>query len=275
MRRWTGAVCCMLLLLFQACKTTEQVKQPDRAFSREEKQRFRELLRNAPEYHTFISKMNLTLRSGNNSFTTKATLRIIKDSLLQISIQPLMGIEMFRIQVTPDSIVIVDKPGRRYMAEAIADYRSVLPVDLHLASLQSLFLNRIFIPGSKESPGTLQLQDFNSDSGPSGQWNLSPVKETQWKFGFLVDRNNLLEETQISAFPGTQALRWVYSEFQKRENIYFPMHSGVTVSGLGTPVDVEWNYQRPEWNKPVKTDLSVSSRYRRVEGSEIFKTLLK
>lgn len=275
MRRLFGAMCCLVLLLFQACKTTEPVQRTGAVFSKEDKLRFKELLRNAPEYSTFTSRMTLTLRGGGGTLTTKATLRIVRDSLLQISIQPLMGIEMFRVQITPDSIVIVDKPGRRYMAEAIADYKSNLPVDLHLSSLQALFLNRIFIPGNENTEWPLELKDFRTRTDADGDWELVPVEKNQGQFIFQIGADNLLERTSITAFPGRQSLQWAYSEFEKKENLFFPMYAEVIVSGLSTPVSLEWNYQKPQWNKPVKTDLSVSSRYRKVEGAEILKALLK
>ena len=41
-----------------------------------------------------------------------------RNELIVLSLQPVLGIEMFRLEATPDSMVVIDKMNRRYTTMA-------------------------------------------------------------------------------------------------------------------------------------------------------------
>ena len=68
-----------------------------------------------PQFSTMnISKMSMSLNYGNMQFTFRSAVRIATDSILSISIQPALGIEMFRAEFTPSGFKVYDKMNRRY-----------------------------------------------------------------------------------------------------------------------------------------------------------------
>ena len=72
-----------------------------------------------PNFTTMnISKMSMSINYGQMTFTVKSSIRIATDSLLSISIQPALGIEMFRAEFTPSGFKVYDKMNRRYTSIA-------------------------------------------------------------------------------------------------------------------------------------------------------------
>ena len=51
-----------------------------------------------PQFHTMnISKADISLHYGNYDFTFRSSVKMVRDSIIAVSIQPAIGIEMFRI----------------------------------------------------------------------------------------------------------------------------------------------------------------------------------
>lgn len=276
MKQWGyGIVMFMFMLSLHACKTQEQLQPEKKNVNKEEKLRFREVISNAVKYDTFTSKVNLKLNAGGNSFTTKGTIRIIKDELFQLSIQPILGIEMFRIQVTPDSIIIIDKPGRRYLSEAIADFINDSPIDVHLNTLQALFMNQVFIPNHYADIVAADYKSFDFKKTEQSGLQLIPKHDKTYSFTFQINSDNLLQQSIVSTKGGKQSFIWEYSGFEPMGEAHFPMRAAARIVGLSTPASFSCDYLKPEWNKPFKTDKSVSSQYRRVRADEIINSLLK
>lgn len=85
------AICCML---FASC-STQRATAPRR-------------------YQTLHQKATATLQFDQRQYTMGATVQLWRNELVILSLQPVLGIEMIRIEATQDSVLLVDKMNRRY-----------------------------------------------------------------------------------------------------------------------------------------------------------------
>lgn len=145
----------LMMLLAASCNITRRAKikeapLPDATLTAEEiLQRAHEA---EPQYQTInISKCDLTVRFGDGTFTLRASARIIRDSLISISIQPMLGIEVARVEFTRRNFYVYDKMNKQY-AETPYDYlhlASGLPIDYN--TIQALLTARLYVmPGHQE-----------------------------------------------------------------------------------------------------------------------------
>lgn len=69
---------------------------------------------------TFVSatakEMVLNLEIGKETLQVKGRMEVIKDSLIYLSLQPFLGMEMYRLECTKEQLLIVDKTLHRYCA---------------------------------------------------------------------------------------------------------------------------------------------------------------
>ena len=79
----------LVALLFTGCKSSEKISESVKNISGE-KAHFSTLLNNYPPYASFSAKANIAIATPGGTLSSKATIRIIKDKVLQISIQPLL-----------------------------------------------------------------------------------------------------------------------------------------------------------------------------------------
>ncbi len=89
---------------------------------------FTDILNNQFTFKTFSSKLNLNLSSGTKSLSSKASLKIVKDKAIQLSVQPLFGVEMLRVYADRDSLVLLDRMNKRYVNESLEDVQNIYPV---------------------------------------------------------------------------------------------------------------------------------------------------
>ena len=82
---------------------------------------------------------------GIASLSSSVQVRMVRNSAIQISIRPLLGIEAARILVTRDSIIILDKLHKRYLAESVTALSGGMPVTI--SDVQDIFMGRPFVLG--------------------------------------------------------------------------------------------------------------------------------
>ena len=65
-------------------------------------------------YQNMTQKANATLQYDQREYSMSCSIQIWRNEMVMLSLQPILGIEMFRIEALQDSIWIIDKMNRRY-----------------------------------------------------------------------------------------------------------------------------------------------------------------
>lgn len=91
-------------------------------------------------------KLDAEFSAGEESQSFKATVRMRRDSIIWVSIAPLMGIEMIRLVVTPDSLKYLSKiPDQKfYYSGGISELSEKTGADLSFDVLQSILFGNAF-----------------------------------------------------------------------------------------------------------------------------------
>jgi hypothetical protein len=92
-----------------------------------------------PTWHTcLIQGARVTVTTQDNQISANATMQVVRDSMLVISIMPMLGIEMMRIEATPDEIIGIDKLHAQYARAGFDDINRKLTPSLSWEELQQL-----------------------------------------------------------------------------------------------------------------------------------------
>lgn len=88
----------------------------------------------APPVHHYAAKADVELKLPEQTRSFKAHLRSVQDSAVWMSVVPLLGIEVARVLLTPDSLKVMDKVNDQYFLgdTGAAKARFGLPPDLKL-----------------------------------------------------------------------------------------------------------------------------------------------
>lgn len=228
----------------------------------------------APRWQCVTGKVALNLNTGKSANKVSATLRIKRGDVIQLSVALLLGIEVARMEITPEGILVVDRMNKRYVRESFGAISELAHVDLNFNMLQSLFLNELFLP-RKTQLSVADASDFTViQDGTLACLEPKSGRILSCRFWTTADQG-LLEKTRIGVKGSAYGLDWAYSDFGALDGKNFPQHMLVNVLGIDKPISLDMKFSRLSVNSDWETRTELSSRYQRIELAELLKMLLK
>ncbi|MDR1602882.1 MAG: DUF4292 domain-containing protein [Tannerella sp.] len=221
------------------------------------------------EYKTLSTRLHIALATGTKkSFSSRASLKILRDHKLQISIQPLAGIEVMRIEFSPDSVKMLDRMNKRYLADTFENLKDDMQFAFNFHNLQALFTNRIFLPGETAWPDNA-FERFRYEQTPHGF-----IFRTQDLHGLnylFISHDEILSATEIAG--ATHALHLDYASFGPvGEGQPFPAEINAEWRvGDETKGSLAIRYSHIDLDRPVDISFEVPKNYERVGLSQILK----
>lgn len=92
-----------------------------------------------PTWHTcLIQGARATVATGNDRLSANVTMQTVHDSMIVISVMPMLGMEMLRVEATPIEVIAVDKLHGRYAKATYADINRRLTPSLNWDVLQQI-----------------------------------------------------------------------------------------------------------------------------------------
>lgn len=267
------SVSVLLAVLFLAgCKTTKTIGTVVAEGTKEQTEFFDSMMEQAFQYETFSARLNVELQVPGREFSSRVDLKILKDSTLQLSVQPFLGIEVFRMEITLDSIKLVDRMNKRYVAENYALLKGQVPVDFNFYNLQALFTNHIFIPGE---PGFTRKQYNRFKLNQGGSVVEAIIKDaSDISYTFKADGEEKLLSTYITDGDNRYALQWLYTDFRLMEQQVFPMLMDVRVLINGNAEGgMKISFSKMETDTLLNFDFSIPDKYKRITFADILKSI--
>lgn len=256
------------------CKSTTGVSSSGTAITKTEETFFTSVLDHSLRYETFSARMNLDFSSLKKELNSRVQVKIIYNDRMQLSVQPVFGIEVFRIELSDDSIKILDRMNKRYVADNYNELKQKADIDINFQNVQSLFTNRIFVPGENHI-STNHFRQFRvKKSDQTAELQLKGRDKTLYTF--IADSDEKLLSTSIENEPQKQQLSWTYSQFQTIDNQPFPMKMTAQLSSenqiQGTAT---LTFSNPVLNSPVTMDFIIPAGYSRITLEQLINSLVK
>jgi hypothetical protein len=104
-------------------------------------------------YQTLTERAQVSLTLDQHRYSMSSQIRVWRNELAVISVQPMLGIEMVRLEATTDSVLVFDKMNRKYVALSYPDIERIFNTQLSYKTIQD-FLTR---PTNKDNT-PLQMQ---------------------------------------------------------------------------------------------------------------------
>ena len=136
-----------------SCKTSTVVINKKEIKTISASNLFDSLVVNYANFSTFQTKMKLSVKADKKSNSLMGILRMSKDSMIWMSLNPGFGIEVARTKMNNDSIVFLDRFNKSYYNGDYNNINTLLGVDLDYKLIQSIFLNTLYFYGCTDSSG--------------------------------------------------------------------------------------------------------------------------
>ena len=264
----------VLVLLLASCSSTQSLKKSQSIEGMTETEYVESVISHAGGWDAMTAKMALAIDwEGKGTTKVNGTLRIKKSEVIQLSIAPLLGIEVARAEISPDGVLVIDRMNKRYVEVSFAEVKALANADLDFHTLQALFLNELFLPG-KDDLTSRDASSFRVEVGLDGV-TLDVKKAKRFSYRFLTQAPEaLLKESCIGLMNTPYRLKWEYAGFRPLDAKLFPSEMQVSFLGAKKPVKASFALSRLSTNADWDTHTEVSKRYEKVELEDILKLLL-
>lgn len=260
------------VLIFSGCKSSKKAGTTVSCEAKAHNEFFELMEERAFQFNTLTARLNVELKMPKSNMSSRVDLKMVRDSAFQLSVQPFLGIEIFRAEFTVDSIKVVDRMNKRYVAERYADLKGQTPIEFNFYNLQALFTNRLFLPGHQ----TIELKEFKRFKlNQEGNKAEIKVKDALGLlYTFLADSEEKLLATYITDPSEKYALQWTYADFRTTDGQPFPQLMDVNVLANGSSQGgMALRFSRIQTNAPVNLDFSIPAKYNRITFAQIIKSI--
>lgn len=263
-------------LFMVSCSTGKRVKKSDFIGNLTETEYWESVLANHSGMYrkALTAKMSLLLDLDGKSTKVSGTLRIKKGEVIQLSVAPLLGIEVARVEISPEGVQAIDRMNKRYVKVSFAELETLAKAKLDFHTIQALFFNELFLPGKTE----LSIRDISAfDIEQEGEVvRLDVRKSRKFSYRFLTQATDaLLEESFIGLKDTSYGVCWKYSDFRLLEQKPFPTDMKIVFRGGKKPMNVDISLSRLSTNSNWETHTKLSGKYEKVPLEDLIKQLLK
>jgi hypothetical protein len=256
-----------LLILLFSCRTVKVDQQQPHASVKSIKSvevLDSMLLKNSQFSSMNISKLTVDIYYSDQHFSTKAFVKLLQDSLIQLSVQPFMGIEVGRMQITPTEIIVIDRFHSQYCRTNAAQLKEMTGFDFDFYMLQSLLSNKLFsednLPSSHLTKDKFVIVEF-----PNGYEINAKEPSDAFRTAFIVNPQYQIEKTTIIHSKYTYSLSCEYSNFVQIGAVDFPQKMKFSVFDGRRQNQLELTVTKVEFDAPMNLSFSIPQKYQEIE----------
>lgn len=261
-------VICLILLTISGCKSTQSVSNKktqtdkqtsvDATHTMSPAEMVVAIQKKQPAFErVIVNKMSIFVDLKGRQMNVKASCKLVSDSALHLSIQPFFGVELFKLEMTPTSMIVIDKANRKYYKSNYSVFRNTLGVIVDYNVIQSLISNRLFV-AAKE---IFLPEDFSwKNSEPSN--TLSVLSESMTQDVVVDGALTRIVEVILETNDNKYKMNATYSDFKKYNEVLFP--EKIAIDGTqddGAKASFHFTVEEAKFNTPFDMQPADLSRY--------------
>ena len=209
---------------------------------------------NRIDFNTFSAKVKVDFEGNDGKKSDfNAFIRMRKDSLLWVSINAALGIEAFRVIVTPDSVKVLNKLDKIVQLRSVSYLQEVAQIPLTFDDLQNLII------------GNAPYLDSNivSYKNEEGSITLISIGDL-FKHLLTVSRTEF--QLQHSKLDDVDAVRARtcdirYGDYETKNGIRFSTFRKITVSEKAK-LDIQMQFKQFDFNEQLNYPFNIPKNYK-------------
>lgn len=213
-----------------------------------------EIKKNHIDFTSFSAKMKVVFEGNDgkrNDFN--AFLRMHKDSVIWVSINALLGIEAFRVMITPDSVKVLNKLDKEIQLRSVNYLQELTHIPFSFFDLQDLLMgNPVYLDSNivsyKKDPNSISLISI-------GRMFKDLLTVSNKDYRVLNSKLDDLDESKARTALIT------YGDYVMRNDVPFPTTRKITVSEKGR-LDIDMQYRQFEFNEQLNFPFAVPRNYK-------------
>lgn len=264
-----------LLLAFSACRSTKKIQQAiivkkdtvavvtpvEKLPTHEDTMRMvEEVLSNVQkkyiDFKTFSAKIKVEYSNNKGKQPGfVANIRMLKDSVIWISLSNDIGIEGIRVLIANDSIKVLDKLANTFQVRPMSHIQELSQIPFSFADLQNLLVgNPIFF--NKDS-----ITSYNNNTNGYLLLSIAPL----FKNLLSVSTDYNITKSKLDDNDPTlnRTCDLIYNNYENKTGVNFSTQRQITISQQNK-LDVELRFKDYKFNEELTYPFSVPKKFKRI-----------
>jgi hypothetical protein len=223
---------------------------------------------NAFKASSFSAKASVKTTIGDESNSFNINLRIKTDSIIWISVSPLLGIEVARVMVTRDSVRFMDRINNKYSVSDFNFFNDLLQVNVDFDILQGVLTGNLFAY-KKDKFNSVYVEDKYYILSTLSKRKLKrsledidpnkPIVQDLW----VNDQTYRITRLSVDDQRLQKSLLTDYSDHRTTDGGLFPFHSKTLIKAeKQVEIDIEFN--KITLNNDPEFPFNIPSGYEKI-----------
>lgn len=257
----------VVMVLLSSCKGSRSLEKGAQATSFEHLIKL--IQKAAPSFTTMnASNTSITVNFDGQQMNTSASIRMITDSVMILTVSPFMGIELYSVELYPNRWILYDKMNRNYYTDNYdyLFYKFGIRVDFN--ALQSLFSARLFAIGQDKI--NAKKCEYTPLEFGKNQIECESERITQT---IQTADNHTIEKVTLEDRNKTFNLTTTYSDYMVTKGVNFPRNIRIEASTMNgmMPATANIKIQKIAFDTELKLSVSNPERYTRKTLDQLIK----
>lgn len=210
-------------------------------------------------------RVTIKIQEGDEEIYLRGSLRMIRDSLILVSINAIGGIEAARILMAPDSIKVIDRINRVYYSGSYVESRRVIPVPLDFYMVQNIIFadSYQYLRNEKDLFTREKRYNYIDELITVSNYETGNIIEKDPQFVFHLDfdrsfnvKRALFKDNDRDIFASVN-----YQSYSLFGDYYLPQDIEVYYISHNVPVKAGLNFGRIDIDQDINITFNIPEKF--------------
>jgi len=250
----------LIVLLAAGCKTKQKIVIPDKGAPVDVVSAHASEIKSFElsnlDFHTFSGRAKTRIELGDGAQDVTLNLRMERDKSIWVSVTAMLGVEVARVLITPDSIKILNKLQGEYISKPFDYVHKYTNKGITFPMLQDLLLANV-------SP-TLLRTDMVQVASAEDEFLVVGIKD-ELSYKYRINKANRPFNLSLQRIGANQSMEAYYSNYNKTAGYNFPLRITLNMAGDDFTLKSQMDFNKVEFNEKVELPFTIPARYKEVE----------
>ncbi len=255
--------------VFFSCKTLKHKKAAVVVSGMTAERLYDSIMHNEFDFKTLSAKFSTKFKTDKSSMSLKGNLKIIKDSVIWISLSPGFGIEAARLICTRDSVFLIERLKKQVTKAKYDIFSKKMKLAVDYNSFESMLTNRFFVFPNVKDLKTAFSKEFNY-SDDNEVITINRTNKDLINNLIKISKNNfIVSNCLINDVKNKRNLNITYKtgSFEGVKN--FPEDVDIKSVAGKNSLTANLHYKKVVINNDLRISYNVPSSYKLIRGETI------
>ncbi|OFX79041.1 MAG: hypothetical protein A2X12_05825 [Bacteroidetes bacterium GWE2_29_8] len=257
----------LLAILLTSCKVERKlIKEPIKPKEEGLTYVFDNLKNNELKFNTLNIKFTATLTIDKKSNTFNGQIRMLKDSIIWMSITPAFGIEMARVLITPDTIKLINRLESQYFSGSFDFLNGLFKTSIDYDILQAYLTGNDFHYYENNS-FKISINNMQYLLSTIGRGKLRKATKTKTEQKIMLQniwldpRTSKITKMSLNEIAENKKVEASYVNYTPIDNQLVPMSILIEVNSQNDKIKLDLKYSKITLNEDINFPFNIPSKY--------------